>query len=123
MRRSPSSQQALGAVPLVAGHPSTPGGVGPLPRAASRRGERDGRAKLTGELTIGGGSHGGPGDGRARHLMLWSMAFDRLGVAVSDLYFVDPSPGEGQDGAERGVRLELRLFHRDALKGSIYSAV
>jgi hypothetical protein len=55
--------------------------------------------------------------------MLWSIAFDRLGVVVSDLYFVDPSPDEGQEGAERGVRLELRQFHRDALKGSIYSAV
>ena len=55
--------------------------------------------------------------------MLWSIAFDRLGVVVSDLYFVDPNPGQGQEGAERGVRLELRRFDRDALKGSIYSAV
>ena len=54
--------------------------------------------------------------------MLWSMAFDRLGVVVSDLYFVDPRPAEGQEGAERGVRLELRRFDRDPLKGSIYSA-
>jgi hypothetical protein len=55
--------------------------------------------------------------------MLWSMAFDRLGIVVSDLYFVDPHPGEGQEGPERGVRLELRLFDRDPLHGSIYSAV
>jgi hypothetical protein len=54
--------------------------------------------------------------------MLWSVAFDRLGVVVSDLYFVDPRPDEGQEGAERGVRLELRLFHREPLQGSIYSA-
>lgn len=55
--------------------------------------------------------------------MLWSIAFDHLGVVVSDIYFVDPNPGEGQEGAERGVRLELRQFDRDPLKGSIYSAV
>ena len=55
--------------------------------------------------------------------MLWSIAFDHLGVVVSDIYFVDPNPGDGQDGAERGVRLELRHFYRDPLKGSIYSAV
>jgi len=55
--------------------------------------------------------------------VLWSMAFDRVGVVVSDLYFVDPNPGPGQEGAERGVRLELRAFARDELHGSIYSAV
>lgn len=55
--------------------------------------------------------------------MLWSIAFDRLGVVVSDLYFVDPNPGQGQEGAERGVRLELRRFGREPLRGSIYSAV
>jgi hypothetical protein len=51
------------------------------------------------------------------------MAFDRIGVVVSDLYFVDPNPGAGQEGPERGVRLELRHFDRDELQGSIYSAV
>src|SRR4051812_49739851 len=55
--------------------------------------------------------------------MLWSMAFDRLGIVVSDLYFVDPHPGEGQEGPERGVRVELRVFDREPLRGSIYSAV
>jgi hypothetical protein len=55
--------------------------------------------------------------------MLWSIAFNDLGLVVSDIYFVDPNPGEGQEGAERGVRLELRRFDRDPLKGSIYSAV
>ena len=54
--------------------------------------------------------------------MLWSMAFDRIGVVVSDLYFVDPNLDQ-DGGAERGVRLELRLFERDELKGSVYSAV
>jgi hypothetical protein len=51
------------------------------------------------------------------------MAFNELGVVVSDIYFVDPNPGPGQEGAERGVRLELRVFERDQLIGSIYSAV
>jgi hypothetical protein len=55
--------------------------------------------------------------------MLWSMAFGRVGIVVSDIYFVDPNPGPGQEGAERGVRLELRTFERDDLRGSIYSAV
>ncbi len=55
--------------------------------------------------------------------MLWSLAFDRLGVVLSDLYFVDPAIDQGVDGAERGVRLELRVFERDELKGSVYSAV
>lgn len=54
--------------------------------------------------------------------MLWSLVFDRVGVVLSDLYFVDPNLDQGDDGAERGVRLELRLFERDELKGSVYSA-
>lgn len=55
--------------------------------------------------------------------MLWSLVFDRVGVVMSDLYFVDPAIDQGDEGAERGVRLELRLFERDELKGSVYSAV
>lgn len=55
--------------------------------------------------------------------MLWSLVFDRLGVVISDLYFVDPNLDQGEEGAERGVRLELRHFERDDLKGSVYSAV
>jgi hypothetical protein len=53
---------------------------------------------------------------------LWSIAFNQIGVAVSDLYFVDPRPAPGQEGAERGVRLELRVFEHDELVGSIYSS-
>jgi hypothetical protein len=53
---------------------------------------------------------------------LFAFGFERIGVVVSDLYFVDPAAGEGQEGAERGVRLELRVFERGELKGSIYSA-
>jgi len=55
--------------------------------------------------------------------MLWSLAFDRVGAVVSDIYFVDPALDQGAGGAERGVRLELRQFVRDELKGSVYSAV
>lgn len=55
--------------------------------------------------------------------MLWTLAFDHVGVVMSDLYFVDPALDQGDGGAERGVRLELRLFQRDELKGSLYSAV
>ncbi len=54
--------------------------------------------------------------------MLYAYGFERVGVLVSDLYFVDPRPGPGQEGAERGVRLELRLLEPGELKGSIYSA-
>lgn len=54
--------------------------------------------------------------------MLYAFGFERLGVLVGDLYFVNPRPLAGQEGAERGVRMELRLLEREPLKGSIYSA-
>ena len=54
--------------------------------------------------------------------MLYMFGFERYGVVVSDLYFVDPNPGKGQEGPERGVRLELRVLGREKLKGTIYSA-
>ncbi|MEO3868634.1 hypothetical protein ABGB18_07380 [Nonomuraea sp. B12E4] len=54
--------------------------------------------------------------------MLYLFGFERIGVAVSDIYFVDPNPSKGQEGAERGVRLELRLIEPGELQGSIYSA-
>ena len=54
--------------------------------------------------------------------MLYAFGFERVAVVVSDLYFVNPRPAEGQEGAERGVRLELRVLERPPLKGSIYSA-
>jgi len=54
--------------------------------------------------------------------MLYAFGFDRIGVVAGDLYFVDPQPGPGQEGAEQGVRLELRQFARGELQGSIYSA-
>ena len=54
--------------------------------------------------------------------MLYAFGFERVGVVVGDLYFVDPKPKKGQEGPEHGVRLELRVLERPALKGSIYSA-
>jgi hypothetical protein len=54
--------------------------------------------------------------------MLYVFGFERYGVVVGDIYFVDPDPGQGQEGPERGVRLELRVLGREKLKGSIYSA-
>ena len=54
--------------------------------------------------------------------MLYVFGFERVGVVVGDLYFVDPNPMKGQEGAEHGVRLELRVLGRCELKGSVYSA-
>ena len=54
--------------------------------------------------------------------MLYAFAFDRLGVVLGDLYFVNPDPLEGQESPEQGVRLELRLFAQGELRGDVYSA-
>jgi hypothetical protein len=54
--------------------------------------------------------------------VLYAFGFEQIGVVLSDLYFVDPNPGPGQEGAERGVRLEVRMLDKGALNGSIYSA-
>ena len=54
--------------------------------------------------------------------MLYAFGFERVGVLVGDLYHLDPQPAKGQEGAEHGVRVELRVLERGALKGSIYSA-
>jgi hypothetical protein len=54
--------------------------------------------------------------------MLYAFGFERVGVLLSDLYFVDPNPHNGQEGPEHGVRLELRVLEKGGLKGSIYSA-
>jgi hypothetical protein len=55
--------------------------------------------------------------------MLQAFVFERVGVLVGDLYFLDPNPHPGQEGPEHGVRLELRVFDRGELKGTIYSAM
>ncbi len=54
--------------------------------------------------------------------MLYAFGLDRVAVVVSDLYFLDPVQTPGQEGAEHGVRLEVRLLERGTLRGSVYSA-
>lgn len=54
--------------------------------------------------------------------MLYAFGFQRLGVVVSDLYFVNPRQTPGEEGPEQGVRLELRLLEKGDLRGSVYSA-
>jgi hypothetical protein len=54
--------------------------------------------------------------------MLYTIGFDRIGVVLSDVYIADPAPGHGGEGAEHGVRLELRVLDRGELRGSQYSA-
>jgi len=41
---------------------------------------------------------------------------------VGDIYSIDPAPAKGQEGPERGVRLEVRMLEPGELTGSIYSA-
>ena len=55
--------------------------------------------------------------------MLQAFVFEKVGVVVGDIYFLDPDPLPGQESPEHGVRLELRVFDRGELKGTIYSAV
>lgn len=54
--------------------------------------------------------------------MFYAFGFERIGIVLSDLYFVDPDPKPGQEGPERGARLEVRLFERPEPDGSIYAA-
>jgi hypothetical protein len=54
--------------------------------------------------------------------VLQLFGFERVGVVISDLYFLDPVQKDGQEGAEHGVRLEVRFLDPGELKGSIYSA-
>jgi hypothetical protein len=54
--------------------------------------------------------------------MLITFAFDHVAVVAADLYFQHPNPPPGQEGAEHGVRLELRHIEAGELRGSAYSA-
>ena len=54
--------------------------------------------------------------------MLQLFGFDRVGVVIGALYFLDPVQKAGQEGAEHGVRLEVRLLELGELAGSSYSA-
>jgi hypothetical protein len=55
--------------------------------------------------------------------MFAAFGFETLAVVIGDMYFVDPNPLAGQETAERGVRLELRLIDRGEPQGSIYAGV
>lgn len=50
------------------------------------------------------------------------FGFERVGVVLGDIYFVDPNPHPGQEGAERGVRVEVRFVEPQQHDGSIYAA-
>jgi hypothetical protein len=54
--------------------------------------------------------------------VLYAFCFEHIGVVVGDLYFSDPTAPPSQQGAERGVRLEVRVLDRPPLPGSPYSA-
>jgi hypothetical protein len=50
------------------------------------------------------------------------FGFSRIGVVLGDIFFVDPNPAPGQEGAERGVRVEVRFVEPQQHDGSIYAA-
>jgi hypothetical protein len=54
--------------------------------------------------------------------MLQMFGFERVGVVLGDIYFIDPVPAKGQEGPEHGVRLEVRMLEPGELTGSMYSA-
>lgn len=54
--------------------------------------------------------------------MLQVFGFDRIAVVLGDLYFVDPNPAPGQEGAEHGVRVEVRFIDMQEQDGSIYAS-
>jgi hypothetical protein len=54
--------------------------------------------------------------------MLYLYGFEEICLVAGDVFFVDPNPDTGQEGAEAGVRVELRQLERPPLRASIYSA-
>lgn len=54
--------------------------------------------------------------------MIYMFGFEEVCLVTADVFFVDPEPVPGQEGAESGVRVELRRLERLPLKASIYSA-
>ena len=54
--------------------------------------------------------------------MLYVFGFDKLGVVLSDLYFLDPNPEPGSEGAEHGVRLEVRYMELAEQDGTVYAS-
>jgi hypothetical protein len=54
--------------------------------------------------------------------MLYTFGFDRSCIVVGDVFFIDPKPRPGQEGAEAGVRAEIRRLERPPLRGSVYAS-
>lgn len=54
--------------------------------------------------------------------MIYIFGFEEICLATADVFFTDPNPEPGQEGAEAGVRVELRRLERLPLRASIYSA-
>ena len=54
--------------------------------------------------------------------MFHVWGFDRVGVVAGDLFFLDPEQTPGEEGAEHGVRVEVRLLDKPPLGGSPYSS-
>jgi len=50
------------------------------------------------------------------------FCFGRLALVIEPLYFIDPDPHPGQEGPERGVRLELRMVEPQPARGSVYAS-
>lgn len=99
--------------PAMQTRPCWPGRAGPaLPSRVMMAGEGFGALAFR----VARAGRTGWGD------MLQVFGFDRIGVVVGDIYFIDPSPAKGQEGPEHGVRLEVRMLQPGELTGSIYSA-
>jgi hypothetical protein len=54
--------------------------------------------------------------------MLRVYCVENLAVTIEDLYFHDPEPAPGQEGDERGIRVELRLLDPQPWRGTRYAA-
>jgi hypothetical protein len=54
--------------------------------------------------------------------MLQVFGFGQIGIVLGDIYFIDPNPEPGQEGPERGVRMEVRMLAPGELTGSMYSS-
>lgn len=54
--------------------------------------------------------------------MFYAWGFDKIGVVAGDLFFLDPDPNPGAEGAEHGVRLEVRLLEKPEVHGSVYAS-
>lgn len=54
--------------------------------------------------------------------MFYAWGFEKIGVVAGDLFFFDPNQKPGEQGAEHGVRLEVRLLEKPPVHGSVYSS-